>query len=141
MLGDLNEIQFNHLKKDPKFLKKFSNIIKNNSLSEHTFIGHLTSSIGIDGITRYKISGIHSSKAFLNGITRIKPGTQVENLGDGFYKPKIEKQIDGFVNDQNTNWKVKADKSTFFPDYWSIEKIQAEIAFALKNIVQKMGNK
>ena len=41
----------------------------------------------------------------------------------------------------NGGWKTKTDKSTFFPDSWSTEKIQAEIAHAFKNKIPDGGNK
>jgi hypothetical protein len=86
----------------------------------------------------YKITGVHSNKAFADGTTRIKPGTDIENLGNGYYRAKVEKQIDGFVNAEGTSWKVKSDKSTFFPDNWSTEKIQKEVTVGLSNKVKQV---
>jgi hypothetical protein len=140
-IDDIGDNAFDQLRKDPDFLQKFDDVVNNDKLYSHTFNGDVTSTVGADGVTRHKVTGIHSNKAFVDGTARIKPGTEVTDLGDGFYKAKVEKQIDGFVNDQGTNWKVKTDKSTFFPDAWSTEKIQAEIANAFKNKISDGGNK
>lgn len=141
-LVEAGDDAFKQLKRDPDFLEKFDNVINNQKANDHVFKGEVeitgTNSAG-DPI--YKVSGIHSNDAFIDGTVRVKPGTQIEDLGDGFYKAKVEKQIEGFVNDQGTNWKVKTKKSTFFPDSWSKEKIQAEIAHAFKNKTSVSGNK
>ena len=86
-------------------------------------------------LSGFRISNncIYQKVEFVSSTSRIKPGTEIDDLGDGFYSAKVEKQIDGLVNDQGTNWKVKGDKSTFFPDSWSTDKIQAEIANAFQN--------
>ncbi|MEY8780033.1 EndoU domain-containing protein [Allomuricauda sp. XS_ASV26] len=141
-LDDLGDNAFNQLRKDPDFLKKFDDVVKNDGLNKHLLEGDVEI-IGTNaaGENIYNVTGVHSNKAFADGTTRIKPGTQVEDLGDGFYKAKVEKQINGFVNDQGTSWKVKTNKSTFFPDNWSAEKIQAEIVNAFKNKTSIGGTK
>ena len=58
---------------------------------------------------------------------------KIKDLGDGFYQAKVEKRIPGFVNKDGTDWKVKKQASTFFPDSWSRERVQAEIAHAYNN--------
>ncbi|MDF0716483.1 EndoU domain-containing protein [Muricauda sp. 334s03] len=141
-LDDLGDNAFDQLRKTPDFLEKFDGVVKNDGLNKHLLEGDVKI-IGTNaaGKNIYKVTGIHSNKAFADGTTRIKPGTQLDDLGDEFYRAKVEKQIDGFVNAEGTNWKVKADKSTFFPDNWSAEKIQAEIANAFKNKTPLGGNK
>ncbi|WP_075341466.1 EndoU domain-containing protein [Tenacibaculum agarivorans] len=141
-LDNLGDDAFKQLKNDPDFIKAFDDVIDNKKLNDHTFKGDVTiTGKNAAGDNIYKVTGIHSNKAFLDGTVRIKPGTQIQDLGDGFYKAKVEKQIKGFINDQGTNWKVKNNKSTFFPDSWSTEKIQAEIAHAFKNKTLELGNK
>ncbi|SEE16780.1 EndoU nuclease [Tenacibaculum sp. MAR_2010_89] len=141
-LDDLGDKAFEQLRKDPDFIKSFNKVETNTKLNDHTFKGDITiTGKNAAGQNIYTVTGIHSNKAFSNGTARIKPGTQIENLGDGFYKAKVEKQINGFTNAQGTNWKVKKTKSTFFPNNWSTEKIQAEIAYSFKNKKLINGNK
>ncbi len=140
-LDDLRDNAFDQLRKDPDFLKQFDEVSSNGKLNKHTFEGDIKVKTNPDGTLKYEIGGVHSNKVFSDGKIRIKSGTEIEDLGDGFYKAKVEKQIDGLVNDQGTNWKVKKNKSTFFPDSWNTEKIQAEIAHAFKNKTLERGNK
>jgi hypothetical protein len=135
VLDDLGETV---LRKDSDFLKKFDDIVKNEGLNKHVFEGDVkVTGINAAGDPIYKITGVHSSSAFTDGTTRIKPNTDIEDLGNGYYKAKVEKQIDGFVNAEGTSWKVKSEKSTFFPDSWDAAKIQKEVTVALSNKVKQ----
>ena len=49
-------------------------------------------------------------------------------LGKGFYEAKVRVWID-----EIEEWRVKKDLSTFFPDNWSPQRIQEELAIAFKN--------
>ena len=125
---------------DPVYLKAFNKISSAEKINQHTFVGEIVSKVGQDGVTRYSITGIHSNQAFADGTARIKPGTEIIDLGDGFYQAKVEKRIPGFVNKDGTDWKVKKQDSTFFPDSWSRERVQAEIAYAYNNRSLSGGN-
>jgi hypothetical protein len=83
-IDDLEDNAFDQLRKDPDFLKKFDDVVKNDKLNSHSFKGDVTSTVGADGVTRHKVTGIHSNKAFADGTARINPGTEVTDLGDGF---------------------------------------------------------
>ena len=126
---------------DPVYLKAFNKISSAEKINQHTFVGEIVSKVGQDGVTSYSITGIHSNQAFADGTARIKPGTEIKDLGDGFYQAKVEKRIPGFVNKDGTDWRVKREKSTFFPDSWSRERVQAEIAHAYNNRRLLRGNK
>ncbi|CAL2083493.1 exported protein of unknown function [Tenacibaculum sp. 190524A02b] len=122
-------------------VEAFTKIINNSKLNKHLFEGDISKIIKADGSIKYKVTGVHSNKAFLKGDVRIKSGTKTIPNSKGYYKAKIEAKIDGFINAQGTNWKVKEKTSTFFPDSWSIEKIQSEVAIAFQNKKLILGNK
>lgn len=112
-------------------------IVNNTHLNNHIFKGNVKPLKNPDGTPRlnaegnqvYTTSGVHSKVAIDSGTARIKTGTKIpENAGiDDFYKAKVE------IKTPDGNWKTKKNKSTFFPDSWSKEKIQGEIAYAMIN--------
>ena len=127
---------------DPVYLKAFNKISSAEKINQHTFVGEIkVTGVNDAGENVYRITGIHSNQAFADGTARIKPGTEIKDLGDGFYQAKVEKRIPGFVNKDGTDWKVKKQASTFFPDSWSRERVQAEIAHAYNNRRLRKGNK
>ena len=140
-VDNLNDNAFAQLKKDPDFLKKFDDVAKDTDLNKHIFDGDLTPDA--NGLYR-EVSGIHSNKKLkpssqntgLNrGDARIQPDTRKE-LGNGYYEAKVQMYGDkGLPNGSYENGWLKGKKSTFFPDSWSPEKIQAEIANSIKNKV------
>lgn len=82
-LAESGDDAFKALKQDPDFLKKFDDVVKNDGLNKHVFEGDVKI-VGKNeaGDPIYKITGIHSKEAFADGTARIKPGTQIEELGD-----------------------------------------------------------
>ena len=93
----------------------------------------------------WQAKGVHHKEALQSfgtgGKGRIDPSTKVDigPPGLGYYEAKVELYIPEF----NGGWKVKngKKKSSFFPDHWSKERVQEELAFASKNKVFKGGNK
>ena len=128
----LTDNGFNLLKKDPDFLRKFQDV----ALNKHIFDGEPK----LNGGLLTEVGGVHSNKKLksalqitgLNrGNVRIQPETKVD-LRNGYYQAKVQIYGDKGT-EQGTRyidgW-VKGKRSTFFPDDWSVEKIQAEIASA-----------
>ena len=77
----------------------------------------------------------HQTSGFNQGDIRFKSGTKspTNPNPDDYYTAKIEvygKKYDSQGNSSN-GWHNK--RSTFFPDSWSKEKIQAEITFGFQN--------
>jgi hypothetical protein len=138
-LDDLGE---DALRKDSDFLKKFDEVLKNDGLNKHIFEGDVKP-IGTNaaGDPIYKVTGVHSDKAFSSGKVRIKEGTKSTPDMNGYYTAKVEVEIEGFSNHLGEPWKVKSDPSTFFPDNWSVDKIQKEISVGLSNAVPDVGNR
>ena len=127
------------LSKDVVFLKKFSEILDNLDLDVHIFKGEIKITGGVPGAYSFKVSGVHHKDA-LDGVTaRIKAGTQTAPNAKGYYKGKVEMYHPDNVN--NGGWKTKGDESTFFPDSWSKQTVQEEIAIAFKNKQRIAGNK
>ncbi len=139
-IDDLGDDAFKQLRKDPDFLKNFNNILSNVDLNDHIFKGDIKFELGrIRGIR-----GVHSKIAvnvpnnqingFRQGDIRFKTGTKNPSNAspNDFYSVKIEIYgkkgdgsggwIDGWIN----------KRSSFFPDSWSKQKIQAELANAFK---------
>ena len=82
--------------------------------------------------------------AGFGGKGRIVAGTKVEigPEGLGYYEGKLEIYNPEFPN--NGGWKVKESQkgmSTFFPDHWSKENLQQELAKAFRNKKFKSGNR
>jgi len=123
---------FRDLKKDPDFLKKFDKVANDVGLNDHIFRGHIEPKFKPDGTQYWDAGGVHSKKAIDDGFADYR-GTQdpVGPEGLGYYKSKVKVYDPSFP--QNGGWKSKGKASTFFPDSWSIEKIQAEITKVLKD--------
>ena len=138
----LDDLGDDVLRKDPDFLKKFDEVLKNDGLNKHVFEGDVkitgTNSAG-DPI--YKVTGVHSDKAFSSGKVRIKEGTKSTPDANGYYTAKVEVEIEGFSNHLGEPWKVKSDPSTFFPDNWSVDKIRKEISVGLSDAIPDVGNR
>jgi hypothetical protein len=137
-LDDLGDDIPAGFRKDADVVKNFKKVVDNPDLNKHVFDGDVKI-IGTNqaGKPIYKVTGVHSKKAFDGGKMRIKEGTKSPPNSKGYYEAKVEAKIDGFQNHIGEPWKVKTDKSTFFPDSWSPAKIQAEIAKGLSNKVKK----
>ncbi len=129
---------FKTLRKEPDFLQKFDDVAKDADLNKHIFYGEPQYD---EGLLR-KVSGVHSNKnlkstsqttGFNRGDVRIQPNSKVD-LGNGYYEAKVQIYGDKGVSAGNyvDDW-LKGKKSTFFPDSWSTEKIQAEIANGIRN--------
>ena len=130
-LDDLGDNAFNQLKKDPDFLKKFDDVVKNSVLNKHVLEGDVSYEILEAGQKKWKAGGVHHKTAFDNGAARIKSGTKSTPNANGYYTAKVEVYHPEFPD--NGGFKVKSKESTFFPDDWSLDKLQAEIAGAIKN--------
>ncbi len=130
-LDVLNDNAFRNLKKDPDFLKKFDDVVKNDGLNKHVLEGDISYEILETGQKKWKVGGVHHKTAFDNSTARIKPGTKSTPNANGYYTAKIEVYHPEFPD--NGGFKVKSKESTFFPDDWSVDKLQAEIAGAIKN--------
>lgn len=136
-LDDLGDIALNQLRKDSDFLKKFDEVVNDVDLNKHLFEGEPEV---VDGLLR-KVSGVHSNKNLIptsqtsgisRGDVRIQPGSKVD-LGNGYYEAKVQIYGDkGAPGGTYVDGWVKGKKSTFFPDGWSVEKTQAEIARGVK---------
>lgn len=139
-VDNLGDRAFDHLKKDPNFLRKLEEVRNDVDLNRHIFYGDQK----LEGSLLRGVSGVHSNKrlvppsqtgGFSRGDVRLQPGTK-SNLGNGYYDAKVQiygdKGAPGgtYVDD----W-LKGKKSTFFPDSWNPEKIQAEIAYGIRNKV------
>jgi len=131
---------FAQLKKSPDFLKIFDEVVNNEGLYKHIFKGDPKYE---NGLLR-DVGGVHSNKylkpssqttGFIKGDVRIQPGTE-KQLGNGYYEAKVQVYGDKGVRPEvyTDDW-LKGKNSTFFPDSWSIEKIQAEIARGINNKV------
>ncbi len=93
---------------------KFTQIIGDRGLL-HIFRGEIKNGIA---------SGVHHISAIRFGAARIIPGS-IKNLGKGFYKAKVEVL-------HGTEWILKTDESTFFPDDWNEEMVLDEIYKIIK---------
>jgi hypothetical protein len=91
--------------------------------------------------------GVHHKEALQSfgsgGKGRIVAGTEVDvgPQGLGYYKAKVEVYNPEFPN--NGGWKVKdskGGKSTFFPDSWTKQKLQEELAFAFESKIYQKNN-
>lgn len=123
---------FKNLKKDPDFLKKFDNVINDVDLNDHVFKGHIKKKTRQDGTEYWEAGGVHSKKAIDDGHAAFR--TTPESIGPdgaGYYTVKVKVYDPSFP--QNGGWKSKTKPSTFFPDSWSKERIQAETARVLNN--------
>lgn len=126
------------LRRDPDFLKKFDDVANDADLNKHIFDGEPQ----FDGNLLRGVSGVHSNKNLVpssqttglsRGDVRIQPDSKVD-LGKGYYEAKVQVYGDkGAPGGTYLDDWVKGKKSTFFPDNWSLEKIQAEIANGIKN--------
>jgi hypothetical protein len=122
---------FVQLKKDTAFLQQFDAITKKVLLNDHIFKGHVKKKTKPDGTEYWEASGVHSEIAINNGNAAYKGNqTPVGPSGLGYFKSKIKLHDPSFP--QNEGWKSKSKPSTFFPNSWSREKIQAEITLVLK---------
>ncbi len=130
---------FAQIKKDPDFLQRFDDIAKNNKLNDHIFRGELKRD---DKGNIRDVAGVHSNENLLSedsnitptqGDIRIKPNSKID-LDKEYYKGKIQVYGKNYESDGTPidAWR-KPKRSTFFPDSWSREKIQAEIALGIKN--------
>lgn len=139
-------------KKDPDYLKKLNDVVKNGPLNKHVFEGEVKpvidpetglQKVAPDGTKLWNVSGAHSKEALDPNKLRIKG--EITPVGDkGYYKAKVEANVEAFTGESysaNGGWKVKSKESTFFPDSWSKDKIQAEMAHALNNKTSLGGNK
>ncbi len=130
-IDDLGDNAFDQLRKDPDFLKKFDEVSSNTKLNKHTFEGDVSYEILETGQKKWKAGGVHHKTAFDNGTARIRSGTKSTPDANGYYTAKVEIYHPEFPD--NGGFKVKPKESTFFPDGWGIDKLQAEIAGAIKN--------
>lgn len=130
-IDDLGDNAFNQLKKDPDFLKKLDDVVKNDGLNKHVLEGDISYEILEAGQKKWKVGGVHHKAAFDNGKARIKSGTKSTPDANGYYTAKVEVYHPEFPD--NGGFKVKSKESTFFPDDWGIDKLRAEIAGAIKN--------
>ncbi|WP_444888489.1 DUF637 domain-containing protein [Microbulbifer sp. JMSA008] len=117
------------LRADAGFVKQFDDFVNYQSYAnDHIFSGHIkVKGINEAGENIYQVTGIHSALAFSDTV-RISPGAVITDLGNGYYMAKVQVKIEGLTT--NDGWKVKPNPSTFFPDSWSKERIQAEITLA-----------
>ncbi|UII33935.1 DUF6443 domain-containing protein [Fulvivirga ulvae] len=121
-------------------IKEFDEVVQNVDLNNHIFKGDLN--VDINGNIR-GVSGVHSNKklipdhpvSYKQGDIRIQPGTE-NPLVKGYYQAKVQVYGKNYTAQGATieTW-VKGKKSTFFPDSWSVEKIQSEIAEGLRTKV------
>jgi len=123
---------FKELKKNPDFLKKFNDVINDVNVNEHIFKGHIKKKIRANGTEYWDAGGVHSKKAIddSHAAFRTTPET-IGPSGAGYYTAKIKLYDPIFP--QNGGWKSKSKASTFFPDFWNKERIQAEIGRVLIN--------
>ena len=119
------------MRRNPDFLKKFDDVVNNDGLNKHVFSGNISYEILEAGQKKWKVGGVHHKTAFENGTARIKSGTKSTPDINGYYTAKVEVYHPEFPD--NSGFKVKSKESTFFPDSWSVDKVQAEIAGAIKN--------
>lgn len=137
---------FKRLRSEPDFLNKFEEVANDISLNEHIFTGEVKpvidpttglQKVAPDGTKQWNVSGAHSKTSLVSNKLRIKGDKPPPNPGStGFYTAKIEASVSAFTGEHympNGGWKVKQSPSTFFPDSWSIIKIQAEISQVLNN--------
>jgi hypothetical protein len=114
----------------PSFLQAFNEILENTNLTEHIFKGKIEITGGTPGAYSFKVGGVHHVDALNGTIARIKSGTMTPPNSKGYYEARVEMHHPDNVN--NSGWKVKPDRSTFFPDTWSKQKVQSEIAMVLE---------
>ena len=127
-------------------MNRFEGVANDISLNEHIFTGEVKpvidpttglQKVAPDGTKQWNVSGAHSKTSIVSNKLRIKGEKTPKNPGStGFYTAKIEASVSAFTGEHympNGGWKVKHSPSTFFPDSWSITKIQAEISRVLNN--------
>jgi hypothetical protein len=132
-VDDLGEDAFDQLRKDPDFLKKLDKVSKDVNVNDHVFKGHIKKKFRDDGSEYWEAGGVHSKKAIDDGHASLR--TTPEPIGPdgaGYYRAKL-KVFDPDNFPQNGGWKSKTKASTFFPDDWGVDKIQAEISRVLNN--------
>lgn len=143
-----NEVQFLKNRRTYEFLNGFHIIRNSNELDTEIFRGHIRpklkkiyqslppphTNIHYEWIGK----GVHHKTAIDNGTAEIIG--QIENIGPsgaGYYKAKV--RIYDLNFPQNGGWKVKKNESTFFPDLWTKQKLQEELALAWSNKKLKNG--
>ncbi|MBL6449092.1 EndoU domain-containing protein [Fulvivirga sp. 29W222] len=150
-LDDLGDDVPDGWKRDPDYLKKLDDVVKNGPLNKHIFEGDVKpvidpntglQKLAPDGTKMWSVSGAHSKDALDPNKLRIKG--EITPVGNRYYKAKVEAKVEAFTGESyspNDGWKVKSKESTFFPDSWSKEKVQAEMAYAFNNKTSLGGNK
>lgn len=131
---------------NPKFLEALDNVVNNviKHLVKGDWVTRSDGSIsGITGVHHKDALSVTSSQInFSQGDVRIKPGSKVpSNAGpDDVYE--AEPEIWGWnksTTPPTEEWRKKngnGGKSTFFPDNWTKEKIENEIAFVRQKLTQ-----
>jgi hypothetical protein len=131
---------------NPSFLKALQNVIDN--VIDHLVKGDIVrrSDLTISGIT-----GVHHKSAitvspnqtnFTQGDVRIKPGSETPSNPGPNDVYEAEPEVWGWdksVNPPVEEWRKKngnGGKSTFFPNSWTKEKIENEIAYVRQKITQ-----
>jgi|GEM_PF-6568828 len=145
-LVEAGDNAFDVLRKDVNFLNKFDEVRKDAKLNEHVLVGEVKpvidpntglQKVAPDGTKQWNVTGAHSKSSLVTDKLMIKGSKTPENPGpDDYYTAKIEAKVETFTGEPylpNNGWKVKGPPSTFFPDSWSPEKIQAEISRVLTN--------
>lgn len=148
------KLELNKLKNDINYLKLYRNIKNSSEVNTEIFTGRVGKKLKADATPPYIFNhykwlgkGVHHKNALqaegLGGKGRIVAGTKTpvgpSNLG--YYRAKVELHNPEFPN--NGGWKVKESQkgmSTFFPDNWSKERLQQELAYAFKNKIHTGGN-
>ena len=148
------------LRQDISFLNDVKFIKTSQELNLEVFYGRYgkeLKSAGLDPTLansyKWEGKGVHHKSALQandpNSVGYIVTGTKVDLVpeGLGYYKAKVEIYNPDFPYNQNsqgkTGWKVKDSKrgmSTFFPDSWSKQKVQQEIALGYKSGKNVVGN-
>lgn len=131
-------------RRNPQLLGTLTDIVDDVDFNRHIFQGDLVRDA--NGNVR-SVSGVHSNSAitvqpgsggpFVQGDIRYKSGTvDPSNPGQqDYYSSKVEVYGTNYDAQGNSSsvWRTKSARSTFFPDGWSSEKIQAEVAFGFQN--------
>ena len=136
-------------RKNPRFLESLKKVINDGHLDEHIRRGHFArrSDGSISGIT-----GVHSKDAitvssdqtiFSQGDVRIRPGTRNPPNPSDTEVYEVEPEVWGLNKSTappTEEWRRKngnLGKSTFFPDGWTTEKIQNEIAYVRQKLTSE----
>jgi Bacterial EndoU nuclease len=153
-----NEIQFLKNNRTYEFLESFHFVRNSDELQIEIFKGRSGKKLKLefenlppphpDNRYTWDAKGVYHIEALqvsgLGGKGRIISGTKADTgpQGLGYYKAKVEIYNPEFPN--NGGWKIKKStngfSSTFFPDLWSKQKLQEELAFAFANKQYKFSN-